>query len=139
MSRNIGVGFDGSDGSRRALQEAVRLAVVEKACLHVVSIEELPRYAGTVSEVVEEQETANEHIKKLHDEARRIASEHGLEIDTVIRVGHPAKGLVDYSVEAKLDLLVLGHTGHSALWGSFLGTTADKVIRHTPCSVLVVR
>jgi nucleotide-binding universal stress UspA family protein len=139
MARKIGVGFDGSDGSRRALQEAIRLAVLEKAVLHVVSIEELPRYAGTVGEVIEEQDTANENIKKLHEEVRRIASEHGVEIEPIIRVGHPAKGLVDYSVEAKLDLLVLGHSGHSALWGSFLGTTADKVIRHTPCSVLVVR
>jgi nucleotide-binding universal stress UspA family protein len=139
MSRKIGVGFDGSEGSRRALQEAVRLAALEKAALHVISVEELPRYAGTVGEVIEEQETANEAIKKLHDQARQIAGEHSVQITPVVRVGHPAKGLVDYSKEANLDLLVLGHTGHSALWGSFLGTTADKVIRHTPCSVLVVR
>src|SRR5262249_9170135 len=132
MSRNIGVGFDGSEGSRRALQEAVRLSALEQARLHVISIEELPRYPGAVGEVIEEQETANEAIKKLHEEARQIAGEHSLHITPIIRVGHPAKGLVDYSKEASLDLLVLGHTGHSALWGSFLGTTADKVIRHTP-------
>jgi nucleotide-binding universal stress UspA family protein len=139
MSRKIGVGFDGSGGSRRALREAIRLAALEKADLHVISVEELPRYAGTVGEVIEEQDTANEAIKKLHDEAKQIAAEHGVQVMSVVRVGHPAKGLVDYSNETGLDLLVLGHTGHSALWGSFLGTTADKVIRHTPCSVLVVR
>ena len=139
MTRKIGVGFDGSDSSRRALKEAIRLAVVDQSSLEVISVEELPRYAGTVGEVIEEQQTANDHVKKLHDEARQIASEHQLVIQAVTRIGHPAKALVDYASQAKLDLLIIGHTGHSALWGSFLGTTADKVVRHAPCSVLIVR
>ncbi len=35
------------------------------------------------------------------------------------------------------DLIVLGHSGHSAVWGRFLGTTAEKVSRHAHCSVLI--
>jgi nucleotide-binding universal stress UspA family protein len=139
MTRKIGVGFDGSASSRRALQEAIRLSVLDHAALQVVSVHELPRYPGTVGEVIEEKQTADDHIKLLHDEARQIAGEHGLKIDTGTMMGHPAKALVDFATEAKLDLLILGHTGHSALWGSFLGTTADKVVRHAPCSVLIVR
>jgi nucleotide-binding universal stress UspA family protein len=139
MARKIGIGFDGSEGSRRALQEAIRISLADQAILEAISIEELPSYAVTVSEVVEEQQTANAVIKKLHDEVAQIASEHGLQIHPVKRIGHPAKGLVDYASEAKLDLLVIGHTGHSAIWGTFLGTTADKVVRHAPCSVLIVR
>jgi nucleotide-binding universal stress UspA family protein len=139
MARNIAIGFDGSTGSRRAFEEAVRLALLDKASLYVITIEELPRYPGTVGEVIEEQETAKKHIEALHKEAIDIAKKHGLEIKTKTRIGHPAKGLVDYVQETKPDLLILGHTGQSAIWGSFLGTTADKVIRHAICSVLVVR
>ena len=80
MTRKIAVGFDGSDGSRRALQEAIRLARLDSAALEVVSVEELPRYTETIGEVVEEQDTANQHLKRLHEEAKQIANEHGIGI-----------------------------------------------------------
>jgi nucleotide-binding universal stress UspA family protein len=34
-------------------------------------------------------------------------------------------------------LLILGHSGHSAIWGRFLGSTVEKVSRHAKCSVLI--
>jgi nucleotide-binding universal stress UspA family protein len=139
MIRKIAVGFDGSDGAWKALQEAVRLARLEKAELWVISIEELPRYPGAPSEVNEEREAANSYLHTIHQEAATLANREGVTLHTDIRIGHPARGLVDYVSERGIDLLVLGHSGHSSLWGTFLGTTADKVVRHAPCSVLVVR
>jgi nucleotide-binding universal stress UspA family protein len=142
MAKKIAVGFDGSEGSFRALRESVRLAVMEQAQLYVVSIEEIPRYPGTVGEVMEEQEFKENQFHKLHKEAEATASQAGLNLDnlkTEIKIGHPARGLVDYVSQIAADLLVLGHSGHSAVWGSFLGTTAEKVLRHACCSVLVVR
>ena len=71
-----------------------------------------------------------------------MATKGGLDrslIKTQIKIGHPARSLVDYASETGVDLLVLGHSGYSGIWGSFLGTTADKVIRHATCSVLVIR
>jgi hypothetical protein len=37
------------------------------------------------------------------------------------------------------DLVVIGHSGLSGVWGLFLGTTAEKVSRHAACSVRIVR
>ncbi len=139
MHGKIAVGFDGSEGSQRALDRAMHMAGLENSALEVVSIEELPRYPGTVGEVIEEQETASSRMQALHEEVRRKAREAGVTVHSVILVGHPAKSLVDYVKEANVETLVIGHSGHSSLWGSFLGTTADKVVRHAPCSVLVVR
>jgi nucleotide-binding universal stress UspA family protein len=139
MARKIAVGFDGSEGAWKALREAVRLTRLEKAELWVISIEELPRYPGAPSEVKEEKEAANHYFYKLHREAAAMANSEGVTVHTETRIGHPARGLVDYVAERGIDLLVLGHSGHSSVWGTFLGTTADKVVRHAPCSVLVVR
>ena len=139
MAKKLAVAFDGSDGAWKALREAVRLARLEKAELWVISIEELPRYPGAPSEVNEEKEVANHYLQTLHEEAATFANSEGVTLHTDIRIGHPARGLVDYISERGIDLLVLGHSGHSSLWGTFLGTTADKVVRHAPCSVLVVR
>jgi len=41
--------------------------------------------------------------------------------------------------EGKFDLILVGHSGLSGVWAKFLGTTAEKVSRHAPCSVLIVR
>jgi nucleotide-binding universal stress UspA family protein len=139
MAKKIAVGFDGSDCAWKALREAVRLARLEKAELWLLSIEELPRYPGAPSEVNEEREAANHYLQKLHTEAAALANSEGVTLHAETRIGHPARGLIDYVAERGIDLLVLGHSGHSRLWGTFLGTTADKVVRHVSCSVLVVR
>ena len=60
MYRRIAVGFDGSQGSRRALEVAVNLARSAKAELFLVSIEELPRYPAAIDEVDDEQRSAEE-------------------------------------------------------------------------------
>jgi nucleotide-binding universal stress UspA family protein len=41
--------------------------------------------------------------------------------------------------EGGYDLVVMGHTGHSSAWGTFMGMTAEKMTRHVTCSVLVIR
>jgi nucleotide-binding universal stress UspA family protein len=46
---------------------------------------------------------------------------------------------VKYAKDKKCDLIVLGHSGHSRLWGHLLGHTADRVSEYASCSVLIVR
>jgi universal stress protein A len=41
--------------------------------------------------------------------------------------------------EMDIDLIVIGSFGRSALEKLLLGSVAEKVIRHAPCPVLVVR
>jgi hypothetical protein len=56
MDRKIAVAFDGSEGSRRALQEAFLMARAGNRKLSIIFIEELPRYPGAPSETNEERE-----------------------------------------------------------------------------------
>ena len=139
MYRNIACAFDGSDCSRRALDVALHLARADQQKLWMIFIEEMPRYPGAPSETNEELERADAIFDKLRDEALEAGKKYGVEVVAEKRVGHPAQALVRYVKEAGIDLLVIGHTGHSKLWGTFLGTTADKVVSHVTCSVHVVR
>jgi nucleotide-binding universal stress UspA family protein len=50
--------------------------------------------------------------------------------------GHAAKVLVKYAKENKCDLIVLGRSGHSRLWGRLLGHTADRVSEYAPAVFL---
>ncbi len=139
MYRRIAVGFDGSQGSRRALEVAIDLARSAKAELFLVSIEELPRYPGAIDEVDDERRSSEKFFEEIQDEAVRQITGAGLVVQREIRPGHAAQALPHYAMEVGADLLVIGHSGHSAIWGRLLGTTADKVVDHAPCSVLVVR
>jgi nucleotide-binding universal stress UspA family protein len=140
MFRKILVGLDGSPGSLRAMAVAAALAHELGAVLHALSVVERdPRFAATVGEVDEERRAAEEYVGQVQDRARLIASEHGVVVDAMIAYGHAAQTLAERSKTGGYDLLVVGHSGQSGVWGSFLGTTTDKVSRHAACSVLIVR
>jgi nucleotide-binding universal stress UspA family protein len=140
MFRKILLAYDGSEGANRALEVGIGLAKTHGAELWVVAVQEkLPRFSGTIDEVQEEKQFANEQYGKLLEAAKAKAKEAGIEIKTLMRPGHPAQTIVAVAKEGKFDLVLVGHTGLSGVWAAFLGTTAEKVSRHAPCSVLIVR
>ena len=139
MYKRIAVGLDGSEGSRRALEAAVELARASNADLYLISVEELPRYPAAVDEINGEQRAAARFFQKAQKEATAHVNAAGLLAHCEIRAGHAGQVLPHYAMEVGADLLVIGHSGHSAIWGRLLGTTADKIVDHAPCSVLVVR
>jgi len=139
MYKKILLGYDGSDGANRALEAAINLAKVHQAELSALAVEErLPRFAGTIDEVKEEKEFANGQYRKLLKSAGSQAQEAGIDLKTMMRPGHPSKTILEVAREGGFDLIVVGHSGLSGVW-ALLGTTAEKVSRHAPCSVLIVR
>ena len=140
MFKRILVGYDGSEGSRRALEHTLYLAKELGSDVTAVWVRgSLPHYPETVDEVEEEREAADAFVHKITQELLALSKKHGIEIKVEVRSGHPAKTIVDFGREAKFDLIVLGHRGHSGLWGGFLGHTTDKVSENAHCSVLIVR
>jgi nucleotide-binding universal stress UspA family protein len=140
MFKKILLAYDGSEGANAALNAGINLAKLHQAELWAVAVEEkLPRFSGTIDEVQEEKQFADEQCGKLLEAARVRAKEAGIELKILIRPGHPAQTIVAVAQEGKFDLVLVGHTGLSGVWAAFLGTTAEKVSRHAPCSVLIVR
>jgi nucleotide-binding universal stress UspA family protein len=140
MFRKILLAYDGSEGANRALEVGIGLAKIHGAELWAVAVQEkLPRFSGTIDEVQEEKQFADEQYGKLLEAAKAKAKAAGIEIKTLMHSGHPAQTIVAVAKEGKFDLVLVGHTGLSGVWAAFLGTTAEKVSRHAPCSVLIVR
>lgn len=141
MFHKICCAYDGSPGAERALAAALRLTADQQAApLHLVTVEEnLPRYAATVGEMDEAREEEGAYARQLLAPAQAQAQAQGVAVATAIRSGHPAQALLQYLEEGGFDLLVIGQSGHSAVWGRFLGSTVEKVVRNAPCSVLIVR
>jgi nucleotide-binding universal stress UspA family protein len=140
MFKKILLAYDGSEGAKKGLEAGINLLKVHQAELWALAVQKkLPRFAGTMDEVKEEKAFGHQHYEQLLEEARSRAQEGGIELKTDIRIGHPAKTIVEVAKEGKFDVILVGHTGLSEVWARFLGTTAEKVSRHAPCSVLIVR
>ena len=140
MFRNIVVGLDGSDAARRALDKALDLASLTGGAIHIVSVEEhIPAYAATVGEVDDEVDFENDYFRQVHAEATKLAAARKMILSFDVVRGHAADQLVRVATARHADLLVMGHKGHSKLHHFLLGSTADRVVEHAPCPVLVVR
>jgi len=63
----------------------------------------------------------------------------GVEVETLVVEGIPAKEILDVAEERKIDIIVMGTLGRTGLERLLLGSVAEKVIRHAPCPVFVVR
>lgn len=138
MFERILLAYDDSPGARRALDLALQLAKTHHAELTAVAVEEhLPHYAATVGEVDEERAVEEQACRRWLAAATARADDQGVKLATEIRAGHAAQQLVRAAEQHRADLLVLGRSGHSAIWGRFIGTTAEKVARHVECSVLI--
>ena len=59
-------------------------------------------------------------------------------IDEVTREGDEAQETVMAASESNCDLVVIGARRHRFLEGTVLGTATERVVRHSPCPVMVV-
>lgn len=135
----IAVGLDGSDSSWSAFAEAIQQAKCKQAILHIVSIQESIDASYSATEVLSAEQTARSVLEHIQIKAKMQAENEGLTITSAIVTGHSAQALNAYVKDNSIDLLIIGDTGHSSIWGALLGTTADKIMRSARCSVLIVR
>jgi len=108
-----------------------------EAIEHLRAHNQLP--SGFAGEYEGETESAKEYFKERREEIELVAKEFNIKINCESRSGHPAKVIVTAADEEHCDLIVIGHSDHSGLWGRLLGDTADRVCDHAHCSVLVVK
>ena len=140
MFQKILIGYDGSRGGKAALDRAAVMARECEAQITAVWVRgPLPRHSDLPGEFEEEREAADDCFTDRCDEIKAVAENHGVDIRCVSHSGHPAKTIVKFADEGGYDLIVLGHSNHSELWGRLLGDTADRIADHAHCSVLIVK
>jgi nucleotide-binding universal stress UspA family protein len=57
----------------------------------------------------------------------------------LVRYGTPFAEITDAARTLKADLIILTTHGYTGLKHVFMGSTAERVVRHAPCPVLTVR
>jgi len=134
--QTILVGYDGSDGSRKAVDMAAGLAQTYRAAIIVVSaFHPLPRVSEPSTddfrEIHEARVRADELVKEL---------EHtGISAETDVLEGPPAEALLNAANAHEADLIVVGSRGFGQIKGLVLGSTSNHVVHNATIPVLVVR
>jgi len=85
---------------------------------------------------VEIEEAIRETLNGKTAELLRGVSEVEL---NVLQHPSPGRALVELAEDEDIDLVILGSHGRSGISRALLGSVAERVVRHAPCPVLVVR
>lgn len=130
---------DGSEHAFRALSLALAIAKQNGSELHMVSVEEIDYMPEFMEEVREEKGTAARRFHTVIQRAHAMADDRKVKLQTHVLAGHPVRDIVTLAADLKVDLLVIGATGHSALYERMIGSRADRIVQLAPCPVLVVK
>ncbi len=135
---------DGSEGADLAASRAVDLAQGTGSELHVVHVGFAPAFLkgepgtrGYDRMLLEEiEDEARELLRKL---SWQVKVAGGPVAETHLRMGEVDLEIVALAKEIGAGLIVMGCRGHRGIRRALEGSISDRVIRHAPCPVLVVR
>ena len=130
--------IDFSESSRHAIDLAAAHARSGITLLHVIEIPvafsgelPIPEFAQGLDKVA---------AKLLEDWALDLRSKVKVPVVTRTRIGSPGtQTLAALDDASTFDLVIMGSHGRTGIRRVLLGSVAEKVVRHAPCPVLVVR
>jgi nucleotide-binding universal stress UspA family protein len=129
-TKKILVGTDTTAAADLAVQAAADLARLNDAELLVVQV----RPDGAAHDAADPRKSA--------DPDRYLAGMSGrfpsIPVRSWAEPGDPAEGIVGVAERERVDTIVLGNRGTHGLWWRVRDSVPNLVLRHAPCSVLIV-
>ena len=138
------VPVDGSKYSTEALYTAIDHARTKGAQLYVITITpalqtiDLEISAGERERLMKRLEQGGEAIV---NKACDIASGENVKVSCKAEVAATSvpDAIIDFAEKEKIDLIIMGSRGLSPSSRFRMGSVTSKVVRHSPCSVFVVK
>jgi len=122
------------DKAERILRKATQLSASGGRILLINVVEELPAYVVSdlsVDMLVDARRTAETELTELR-------SRTGVTADIEIRQGAPAREILAAAEDTHADLIIVA-SHVPDLSNYIIGATADRIVRHAKCSVLIDR
>lgn len=129
----VAVDVDHAETGANALELAHAMAAEGATITALYVLEALPSYAT--------QYLPEEHMhNRIAEFTKVLTTELGNPEGVTPKVitGHSGATIVDYATDHKVDCIVIS-SHKPGLQDFFLGSTAARVVRHSPCSVHVIR
>jgi nucleotide-binding universal stress UspA family protein len=136
---------DFSTGSDEALRQAyayARLAGAKLSVLHVIPdvLRSNPLFPQSgMDDINTEVALEKSALDQIGARVQDVLGEEDAGVELGVRVGPVDVSVMQYAEDNKVDLVVTGATGRTGLARLFLGSTAERIVRYSHCSVLVAR
>lgn len=145
--KRIRVPIDFSEHSKKTMACAIRLASRDNALVQLLHVFQISDYAVTpFARRKQHTDQDKSQVDAAEQEARESLTafkQHGLsrgiKAESYIRVGYPFDEIVAMADHFDVDLIVIGSHGCSGIARLLVGSTAERVVEHAPCPVLVVK
>ena len=145
--KKIIVPVDFSKISSDALDFAIEFNAIVKGEIILLHVLELPSYSFSAmgemdldrgnQDFVNAKFTEGAH-NRLSKWATRV-TDAGQTVKVRMKHGHPYDNISKEIVDEKASWIIMGSTGASGLSEVFLGSNAERVIRHSECPVITVK
>ena len=131
------VATDGSEFSKDAVHEAIKIASACSSILYVLLVIEIN------SEVelwdAQSADKLEKDMRKYLDGIKAKAAKEGVTCEVLLHLGdEPYKDIVSEAKKRKVSTIIMGSHGRTGLTRLMMGSVVSRVIGHAPCKVLVV-
>jgi nucleotide-binding universal stress UspA family protein len=134
------VAIDGSDASMEAADYAISISKQYNSELYALHVIRADVDLFGPHETSEYMTTMRNEGEKYLNKVKLKANENNIQIKTeIISSINIAGGIVDYSEENNIDLIVIGTRGLSGFKKLLLGSVATNVVTYAHCPVMVVK
>ena len=107
--------------------------------LHVVEPVATPDFANSFPLMMENDKLLAACKAQLQSLVKQRDIDPKLVEKTIVRQGRSFHEIADAAATLKTDLIIISTHGYTGLKHALLGSTAERVVRHAPCPVLVLR
>ncbi len=138
MVKEILVPVDGSEGSDRAVAQAITMAEVCDAKLNFLYVANINQLAinACLSDAILEAVTKAGNV--ILDRAMALVPS-GIEKEAFSETGSPAVVILEFAASNDIDLIVMGSRGLGIVKGVLLGSVSQYIVEQAKCPVLVVK
>ena len=140
------VPLDGSPLAERAIPLATALAEKFESKILLLRVLDIPEATApehhlevTIGWVREARAQAHEEARSYLDEWQQKIYRQGIAVHALMRDRSAAEDILEVADAEKIDLIVMSAHGQGGQARWTFGSVADKVTRHSPCPVLLVR
>lgn len=144
--KRILVPLDGSSLAERAVPAASALAQKFDSQIILLRVLDIPTPTGptshpevTIGWVREARQQAHQEARSYLEAMEKKLCDEGIQTRVLLRDRSPAGDILDVAGEEGVDLIVISSHGEGGLAPWAFGSVAEKVTRHSPCPVLLVR
>ena len=144
--RYILVPLDGSSLAERAIPLATALAEKFGSEILLLRVLDIPKPTPptshlevTIGWVREARAQAHKEARNYLDTRQQKVYQQGIKVRALVRDRSPAEDILQVASSEEIDLIVMSAHGKGGLTRWTFGSVADKVARHSPCPVLLVR